>query len=128
MKQARNPDVLEQVQRLLGVADKDAKQIPAAVQQLIHIATAPPWVLTVVIDPTTKGVRQVITSPLPEDPDAYFVLSHALNSVAERLQVRAVEVAKNVGQKNGVAKCDETPGDAQQRDGRTVDVLQNPAS
>ena len=109
--------VLGEVQQVLGLEEKDVERIPQIVRLLAQMGTELS-IVAFAFHPATRQVRQVAVSQVPPIPEAYQVLSQVTGFVAQQFQNLAVEVAKNVGQQQGVEGTEGARENAERGDGR----------
>ena len=97
-------EVLEEIQKLLGVEDVDIQDIPKIVQALIQSVRTPPCLVAFAFDPSTGQLRQVSLSAVPRTAEAYHAIAQVTTKVSQQFSDIAMEAAKNVGQAQGMGK------------------------
>lgn len=109
--------VLGEVQKILGVDDANLEKLPQLVRSLVQAAATEPCLVAFSFDLRTGRLRQIAASRVPQVPEAYARIAQVTTGVAQQFQNIALEVAKHVGETQGVGGSQETYQNDESRTG-----------
>jgi len=112
--------ILQEVQNVLNMGDKELEMLPNVIKSLIAEATIPPASLTLVFNPLTGQIKQVTVSETRPSAQRYMMIARILLQLSQRFNELAVEV-KDVGKEEGVGGAEGPRGDDEPRAGAGSD-------